>query len=254
MRLHALVIGTMRLHDDVDATVFLALRVVGAFGFANGLDRDVGRERHAGIGHGIHDGLRTTLGQRSVGVRRTDGVGVGVDLDVGDRILAEEVAGIGHRRGFALTDLGAAGVEVDRSLLRADILRNVQRFEIGETGADRVEEAVERSFGLGAMLGGFFRELDAFLTQRQVGVEIRRIGIDARLDVLSRAGLVASLVQVLEQIAEIAFIGLVDIRLNVRQVRFAVRCGARGDGKQSRAEQREFEITVHGLKHPGTFT
>ena len=41
--LHALVIGTMRLHDDVDAAVFLVLRIVSAFGFAHGLDRDIGR-------------------------------------------------------------------------------------------------------------------------------------------------------------------------------------------------------------------
>src|SRR5690606_18616980 len=60
--LHALVVGAVRLHDDVDATILLVLAVVFAFGFANGHDRDVGRERHAGFILGIHDSLGTTLG------------------------------------------------------------------------------------------------------------------------------------------------------------------------------------------------
>ena len=96
----------------------------------------------------------------------------------------------------------------------------------------RIEDAVERVFRAAAMLRRLFRQLDALVAQGLAGVHVGRHFRELVVDLLRPPRLVACFVEIGEELAEIAFLGLLDIGGDVIEIGLAVGGGAGSEREQ----------------------
>ena len=117
---------------------------------------------------------------------------------------------------------GGAGIEIDRLDECPGVLGHMQRFEIRDAGAQGIEDAVECVFRAAAVLRRLFCRLDAFVERRLADMDIGRNFRELVVDFLCPPRFVARFVEMVEEFAEIAFLGLLHVGGDVVEFGLAV--------------------------------
>jgi hypothetical protein len=73
---------------------------------------------------------------------------------------------------------------------------------------------------------------------------------DGAVDFLGLARLVLGFDKIIQEFAEIALAGLLDVGGDVGKVRLAVRRGAGSDREKTRTEQSQLQFVFHGSRTP----